>query len=168
MRYISLVALMLLAGSAAAQDAPLSDVTSQMLIERLSPKRIKTRGVRGLTVEPRADEPRVDLAIGFEYNSAELTDDAIRMLSIVADALKSDQLARQMFSLVGHTDARGGAEYNQSLSEARAQSAIAYLTRAHRIEEWRLKAQGLGETQLLFPDNPDDGRNRRVEIKVLN
>ena len=163
---ISLVLLTLAAGTSAAQEAPLSEVTVDMLVERLTPSGVRLRGVRGLSVEPR-EPARIDLAVGFEFDSAELTDQARNLLATVAEAFATDALLNRRFRLAGHTDARGGDDYNQKLSEARAEAVRTHLHLAHGVETWRLEAEGYGKAQLLFPDAPEDGRNRRVEITTL-
>ncbi|MEP9390564.1 OmpA family protein [Mesorhizobium sp. KR9-304] len=151
-----------------AQEEPISEVTVNMLVKRLAPSGIKLRGARGITVEAReGQEARIDLAVGFAYNSAELTGDARQMLGTVAEALGDDVLRNHRFRLAGHTDAVGTQAYNQQLSEARAEAVRAYLVMELGIEEWRLEAVGFGKTQLLFPDAPKDGRNRRVQISTL-
>lgn len=101
--------------------------------------------------------------------------------SIRADAARElDKLVvtmRRYPSLVieirSHTDSRGDAAYNKSLSSARARSVAAYLV-SKGISRKRIIANGYGETLLL--NNCVDGvictegehqRNRRTEFKVL-
>ncbi|MEO1408898.1 MAG: OmpA family protein [Bacteroidota bacterium] len=75
--------------------------------------------------------------------------------------------------LVAHTDSRGHEDYNQQLSQRRAESARAYLI-ARGIAAPRIRAIGLGESQLR--NDCGDGRrcseaehqyNRRSEVRVL-
>ncbi|MEM8925426.1 MAG: OmpA family protein [Actinomycetota bacterium] len=71
--------------------------------------------------------------------------------------------------VVGHTDSDGGANGNQSLSERRAASVVAYLVEAGVAAE-RLEAVGRGEAQLLIdPERTaeDKQRNRRIEWEPL-
>ncbi|WP_397363899.1 OmpA family protein [Olleya sp. R77988] len=72
-----------------------------------------------------------------------------------------------------HTDSRGGNDYNQDLSQKRAQSTVNYLVNAG-ISRDRLIARGAGETELL--NRCADGVqcaenehtiNRRTEFKVV-
>ena len=65
----------------------------------------------------------------------------------------------------GHTDNVGADAYNQTLSEARAQSVMTWLTQ-HGVAAARLTAKGYGKTMPVADNNRDDGRmkNRRVEI----
>ncbi|MEJ5995976.1 OmpA family protein [Pedobacter sp. Du54] len=73
-----------------------------------------------------------------------------------------------------HTDSRGSASSNLSLSKKRAQEVVNYLKRKN-ISETRLVAKGYGETKLI--NDCKDGvkcseaqheQNRRTEFKVLN
>lgn len=69
----------------------------------------------------------------------------------------------------GHTDWIGGDEYNQNLSQNRAQSVVDYLIE-HGINTDRLVAKGYGESQPRATNKTPEGRqeNRRVEFKALN
>lgn len=73
--------------------------------------------------------------------------------------------------VVGHTDSRGADDYNQTLSERRAESVVAWLTE-QGVSASRLSATGRGASDPVAPnetpageDNPE-GReqNRRVEV----
>ncbi len=71
----------------------------------------------------------------------------------------------------GHTDNTGAAEYNQQLSQARAQSVLNWLLDG--IEGLALDqftVLGYGLRQPVASNDTEDGRtlNRRVEFKVLN
>ncbi|GAA4107064.1 hypothetical protein GCM10022393_02000 [Aquimarina addita] len=75
--------------------------------------------------------------------------------------------------LGAHTDYRGASDYNQALSQRRANSAVAYLL-DQGIEENRIEARGYGERQPLidFPENDSHTSeqlqpNRRVTIEFL-
>jgi len=72
-----------------------------------------------------------------------------------------------------HTDSRGSARYNKTLSENRAQAAVDYLV-SQGIDRSRLKGVGYGESKLL--NRCADGVkcteeehqvNRRTEMKVI-
>ncbi len=75
--------------------------------------------VRG--VVPRA----VPMPITFEYRSANLTEQGKEAASELARAIKEQQ--PQNVRLVGHTDVRGGPDYNKKLSVARAAAVAAFL-----------------------------------------
>lgn len=64
----------------------------------------------------------------------------------------------------GHTDAKGSADYNQKLSERRAEAVRQYLIAQFALDKSRLTAKGFGKTRLLDPTKPEDGVNRRVQV----
>lgn len=68
----------------------------------------------------------------------------------------------------GHTDATGGAAYNQQLSERRA-AAVRDMLVSDGIAGDRIQTQGFGEANPIAPNNTAAGRkvNRRTEITVL-
>lgn len=147
-------------------------LTTQQIIEQLNPAS-KTRGLkplRGITIEGTKREEleaSVNLYINFEYNSAELKQDALITLDRLAAALKDKKLAGLDFLIGGHTDAVGSDRYNDMLSDKRAASVKRYLVSHSGIEANRLLDKGFGESRLLDPQHPLDGVNRRVQIVTL-
>ena len=69
----------------------------------------------------------------------------------------------------GHTDNEGSQEYNEKLSQDRAQSVANFLT-YNGIDKKRVRVKGYGETQPLTENNNDEGKqiNRRVEFAILS
>ena len=69
--------------------------------------------------------------------------------------------------LEGHTDSVGTPQYNQRLSEQRAQAVAHYFAGKGVIPE-RLAAEGKGETAPRASNATPDGRrlNRRVEVYI--
>lgn len=110
--------------------------------------------------------------IYYETNKSSITDEAKVALDRVARFIKDNPDIS--VELGSHTDNRGKADYNKSLSEKRAKAAVAYLVKRRGIAPDRLIARGYGE------DNPtnkcQDGvscteleyaANRRTELKIL-
>ncbi|MBS0231395.1 MAG: OmpA family protein [Proteobacteria bacterium] len=126
------------------------------------PKPSVTRPHRA-RVARSADRASTDMTINFEFNSDQIAGDSQQTMATLATALASPQLADRRFTVVGHTDAKGSASYNQALSDRRAEAVRAYLV-AHGIAADRLTAEGKGESELVNPRNPDSAQNRRVEI----
>jgi outer membrane protein OmpA-like peptidoglycan-associated protein len=93
--------------------------------------------------------------------------DARLTLDALGKALKDTRLASMKFEIIGHTDARGNDGYNLDLSRRRAEAVRQYLVQFHGVASERLKAEGKGRTQLKDPNRPDDGINRRVEIRTV-
>lgn len=102
----------------------------------------------------------------FASNKAELLPAAQRKLTDVADTLtKQDPHSRMIVE--GHADSQGAAEYNQELSQRRAESVRGYLV-SHGLSSDRVTAQGFGFTRPIADNASAEGRanNRRVEIVV--
>ena len=108
--------------------------------------------------------PGVDLEVLFEYKSARIAPAAIATLTTLGRALTDARLAGDSFLIAGHTDAKGGADYNLRLSQQRAESVRDFLVREFGIEPERLVARGFGQRQLKDPQDPLDAKNRRVQI----
>ena len=68
----------------------------------------------------------------------------------------------------GHTDNVGTAEYNQKLSEARANEVYKYLLN-HDIDQGRMKYSGYGLDQPISSNDSTEGRalNRRTEFRII-
>jgi outer membrane protein OmpA-like peptidoglycan-associated protein len=108
--------------------------------------------------------PKVDLEINFDYNSADVTPKAEPQLNSLGKALTARDLAGSVIMLGGHTDARGSDEYNQGLSERRAETVKRFLVDNYKIPAANLVTAGYGKKG---PKNPNDlyaAENRRVEI----
>ena len=134
-------------------------LSSQDLIDQLAPK--GQRGLSSVTIVG----PAVDLMIQFGFNSTKLTASARRQLDNVGAALKSKALNSFDFLLVGHTDAVGSRRYNQTLSEQRANRVRTYLEEKYDLNDSRLSSVGMGEDILLNINDPENGVNRRVELR---
>lgn len=69
----------------------------------------------------------------------------------------------------GHTDSVDEDAFNQKLSDGRAASVVAYLTKAG-IAASRLQSKGFGESQPVASNADEKGRlqNRRVEFVILS
>jgi outer membrane protein OmpA-like peptidoglycan-associated protein len=108
--------------------------------------------------------PKVDLEINFDYNSAAVTPKAEPQLNSLGKALTAKDLAGSVIMLGGHTDAKGSDDYNQGLSERRAETVKRFLIDNYKIPAANLVTAGYGKKG---PKNPNDlyaAENRRVEI----
>ncbi len=119
--------------------------------------------------EPAAPPPppvRLE-GVSFEFDSAQLTPNAMNVLRQVAESLRGQPGVR--VEIAGHTDNVGSAEYNQSLSQRRAESVVNFLV-SEGVDRSRLTARGYGEAQPEADNSTADGRarNRRVEMRRLN
>lgn len=104
--------------------------------------------------------------IFFEFNKADLMSESFNELDRLYEILKDNP--KISIEIGGHTDDQGSEQYNQKLSESRAQSVINYLIEKG-INKSRLTAVGYGKAAPVVPNDSDENRayNRRVEFKVL-
>jgi outer membrane protein OmpA-like peptidoglycan-associated protein len=123
-----------------------------------------TLGERGKITEFTRDKPSIDIEITFEYNSDVVGPKALRPLLALGRALSNAQLKGTVFFVNGHTDAEGSANYNQDLSERRAEAVKRILIDEFTLPADTLIAVGYGKTQLKNKANPFAGENRRVQI----
>jgi len=70
--------------------------------------------------------------------------------------------------LVGYTDSRGSAKYNQKLSERRAESVKKYIEGEVTIAPERISSEGKGEADPVGDNKTKEGQfqNRRVELMI--
>ncbi len=103
--------------------------------------------------------------VTFATNSSNVSGDFYPVLDSVA--LVSNEFDKTYVDVIGHTDSRGAMEYNQRLSEKRANSVTEYLRSREVIQE-RLVSRGLGEEAPVATNDTPEGRalNRRVEIQL--
>lgn len=114
--------------------------------------------------EPKASEGGLlSLQVQFDFGSAQLSQSSYTVLQKLAKALASGELKNYSFSVVGHTDAVGSAEYNLALSRQRASSVKAYLV-TQGVQASRITSDGKGFSQLLDSNSPKNPINRRVEV----
>jgi OOP family OmpA-OmpF porin len=114
---------------------------------------------------PRAAQRIVLRGVNFDFDRAEIRPDAAVILDEAASILNENPGVR--IEVAGHTDATGTDEYNQGLSERRAQSVVDYLA-GKGVSAGRLDAAGYGESKPVADNGTRDGRaqNRRVELNV--
>ncbi len=102
-------------------------------------------------------------AAQFEVNKAELNDDAKIALHDLAQLMKAHSEIR--LHIEGHTSAEGDAQFNQKLSQDRAQAAVDFLVNKEGIDPGRLTAVGKGSSEPIDPDKPE--LNRRTEFIIV-
>jgi outer membrane protein OmpA-like peptidoglycan-associated protein len=108
----------------------------------------------------------------YDFNKASLQETSYPSLDDLVRLLNENPTMQ--IELSAHTDSKGTDEYNNKLSEARAQAVVDYLI-SKGIAKERLIAKGYGESLPVAPntnadgtDNPEGRQlNRRTEFKVL-
>jgi OOP family OmpA-OmpF porin len=109
----------------------------------------------------------IPLSVNFDNNKAIVKD--VYKSEIAKVATFMNKYPHVNVSIDGHTSALGSAEYNQRLSEKRAQAIVDILVNEFTIEASRLKAVGHGENQLLDKANTAEAHklNRRIEAHFV-
>jgi outer membrane protein OmpA-like peptidoglycan-associated protein len=168
-----------------AQTAPIGPTggvpSTDQMIEQLRVPR--TRSLRNLQVEaapgsaeaanatPTAaaaqPKPQLSLLIQFDFDSARIRPESLAPLGNLAAALTSDDLKNSKFAVEGHTDGKGRPDYNQRLSQSRAEAVSSFLA-SKGVSTERLLASGKGATDLANKADPGASENRRVRIVNLD
>ena len=104
--------------------------------------------------------------IQFEYDSAQILQDAELTLEAVAKGIKMVPNAKIVIE--GHTDSVGTMEYNQLLSLRRAKSVRHYLISEQGLTEGYFKVVGLGESNPVNKENTEAAVNRRVQFRLAD
>ncbi|MES9961172.1 MAG: OmpA family protein [Sedimenticola sp.] len=104
--------------------------------------------------------------ITFDTNSAEIKGSFYNVLDSVGLVL--EKFDKSDLRVAGHTDSTGSQQYNQGLSERRADSVTRYLQR-RGVDPRRIYSIGYGEDRPVASNGTSRGRslNRRVEIEIL-
>lgn len=114
----------------------------------------------------KVDEPIVLRNIVFEFDKTTILASSFKDLDMLLGLLRKNPGIS--IEISGHTDDQGAREYNQLLSEERAQAIVDYLIEKG-IEGERLSFVGYGSTRPMVPNDTESGRalNRRVEFVIL-
>lgn len=115
------------------------------------------------------DDPRgLSLQLGdvlFDFNSAKLKKETEDKLLMIAEQLKKEYPDRELI-IEGRTDNIGSADYNQQLSEERAENVARFLKNATGND--KLSFHGLGADNPTYKNDTPENRkkNRRVDIII--
>jgi outer membrane protein OmpA-like peptidoglycan-associated protein len=122
----------------------------------------------GVSVTRMGDNITLNMpsSITFALNSADLNAQFYNALDGVGMVLK--EYEKTVIEVAGHTDGSGSDQYNQALSERRAQSVSSYLA-SHGVKSQRLMPIGAGEAHPVASNDTEAGRaqNRRVELTIV-
>ncbi|MDH5610333.1 MAG: OmpA family protein, partial [Cyclobacteriaceae bacterium] len=101
--------------------------------------------------------------IYFEKESYELSPKSISELEEIAAFLRANKMRVE---ISGHTDDTGGDDYNQRLSERRAEAVYLYLVR-NGINPVYLQKIGYGSTRPRYLEEVQKPLNRRIEFEII-
>lgn len=105
----------------------------------------------------------------FQLGTTILTGDAQSLLQAIGQGIGGETAG---ITIRGHTDAvpwrRGGGANNWSLSAGRAEATRQALMRQGIAEARFRRIEGVADRELLVQDNPQDPRNRRISILLMN
>ena len=106
------------------------------------------------------------VGLSFDSGASQIRPKNFTLLAKVEKAI--DVFPRSELIIEGHTDAHGGDDFNQKLSQDRAESVHQYMINAMRIPTYRLIAMGYGETRPVASNETEWGRarNRRIDIVI--
>ncbi|MFK8101297.1 MAG: OmpA family protein, partial [Saprospiraceae bacterium] len=134
-------------------------------------------GVYQLNVQPEPEESlaTLEVAVGqviqldriyFETAKWDLLEASFEELAELHRLL--NEHPSMQIEIHGHTDSRGGENYNQNLSENRAKAVHQYLL-DQGVDPSRIAYQGYGELRPIENNETEEGRqtNRRVEFIIL-
>jgi len=123
--------------------------------------------LEGATVERVGEGIKItfDSGLMFATNSSDLSASTKTNLTELATVLQKYEDTNVLIE--GHTDDTGAADYNQTLSEKRANAVLNYLT-SLSLDYQRLETHAYGESQPLTDNSTQAGRqaNRRVEVAI--
>jgi OOP family OmpA-OmpF porin len=120
---------------------------------------------------PAPQRRTVNLTLGadatFDSGKADLKPEGRAKLDDVAAKLKQPGVTVESMTVTGHTDNVGKADFNQKLSERRADAVKAYLV-GQGVDGSKIKTQGMGLTKPVADNKTAAGRaqNRRVDLEV--
>ena len=119
---------------------------------------------KGVMVDQHGCPISLTLHINFDTNKADIKPEYYPELDKAAAFIR--KYPGNMILVAGHTDSMGDADYNQQLSERRANAVRDFLVKERGIDAAKLVARGYGETQPVADNATAAGRaqNRRVEI----
>ena len=124
------------------------------------------RPVAAVAVAPApaaAPAPARTYLVFFDFDRADLTDRARQIIAEAAQASSTTGTTR--IEVAGHADRSGTPQYNQRLSQRRAEAVASELAQ-RGVNRSQISVQAFGESRPLVPtaDGVREPQNRRVEI----
>lgn len=140
-----------------AAPAPAAEVATTNLVANRIRQNFEDQLVAGVS------RPSVELEVHFDFDSDQLHTESHDHIEAAASVL-TDHFPNTRFRVAGYTDTAGDAEYNQVLSERRADAVWQALVDEYGIDPERLERVGFGEDG---DGEAEDAQRRRVELQIL-
>lgn len=114
-------------------------------------------------IDPRDEFSKLIL---FAYNESDIDTASYYILDELSDAL--ERFENVVLEVQGHTDNIGTEEYNQILSQSRAESVKSALVN-RGVDATRLRTRGMGFMMPMVPNDSEENRakNRRTVFRIL-
>lgn len=117
---------------------------------------------------------RLTIHVNFDFDKSDIRKVDMAELKKAIDFVKKYRGSK--VKLEGHTDSKGTEEYNQKLSETRAEAVKQYLIKKGAVDSAMISAIGYGESRPVAPNETSDGKdnpkgraeNRRVEVLIIS
>ncbi len=138
-----------------------AELRKELLADKEGPEVVEKNGKLFFQLPP----------IYFDYDKWNIRADSKKVLD--AFALKLEKYKTVYIKIDSHTDSRGTAEYNQVLSEKRAESTRNYLALIGYVNARRMKFEGFGESKPLIDceskecSEKEHQTNRRSEFEII-
>jgi peptidoglycan-associated lipoprotein len=115
-----------------------------------------------------ASGPQVNIPINFKSASIAVDPQTQPNLELLAHALADSSLEGKKFVFIGHSDPRGGDEYNVELSRQRAQAISGIISGIEPALKDRIQIEGHGAHELIDLGTDDNAlrANRRLQVLV--
>jgi len=117
----------------------------------------------GKVLDQNGNIKLIRLNVRFDFDKSNIKDQYANEIKEAVNFLRKH--IKLTTTVEGHTDSIGAFDYNQKLSEARADSVAQALLEEGIVKD-RIEIKGFGETIPVAPNNTENGRaqNRRVDI----
>ena len=117
---------------------------------------------------------RLTIHVNFDFDKSNIRNADEAELKKAIDFVRKYPGAK--VELEGHTDSKGTEQYNQKLSERRAEAVRQYLIKEDAVDKAMISATGYGELRPVAPNETQDGKdnpegraeNRRVEVLIMS
>ncbi len=150
--------------AAAAHATPQSRVATVDLAPQAGPGADGSAGAAGAALSPALRAAARQRVIYFDFDSFAIKSEYAPMLDAHAKLLLAARASHMVVE--GHSDERGGREYNLALGQKRAEAVVKALV-VLGVPVARLEATSLGEERPAVQGNDEAAwaKNRRAELK---